>query len=97
MLVVAEVDGLKTTILEGTGVTVASIVRACHGTGLETALAALAVSGLSRATVEPVLSYCAETRCARDDASCPGCRRRTAVESISRTARDSTWTAHIRK
>ena len=33
--------------------------------------------GLDRATLEPILTYCAERRCEADDATCPGCRLRT--------------------
>ena len=43
----------------------------------------LPIPGLDRGTLEPVLTYCAEERCIADDASCPGCRRRTQAEGIT--------------
>jgi tRNA/rRNA methyltransferase len=63
--------------LAGTELAVAEVVRACHATTIEEALAALAIKGLDRSTLEPLLSYCAERRCVGDDATCPGCRRGT--------------------
>jgi tRNA/rRNA methyltransferase len=41
------------------------------------------VPGLDRGTLECVLTYCAEERCIADNASCPGCRRRTQAEGIA--------------
>ena len=63
--------------LAGTDLAVAEVVRACHATTIEDGLASLAVAGLDRSTLEPVLSYCAERRCEADNATCPGCRRGT--------------------
>jgi tRNA/rRNA methyltransferase len=63
--------------LAGTDLAVAEVVRACHATTIEDGLATLAVAGLDRSTLEPVLSYCAERRCEADNATCPGCRRGT--------------------
>jgi tRNA/rRNA methyltransferase len=62
--------------LAGTGIPVAEIVRACHEKTIDAGLADLAVPGLDRASIEPVLTYCAERRCVADDATCPGCRLR---------------------
>ena len=64
-------------------VTVAEVVHACHEMTIDAGLARLAISGLDRGTLEPVLTYCAEERCVADAASCPGCRRRTQVEGIA--------------
>jgi tRNA/rRNA methyltransferase len=58
----------------GTGLPVAAVVRICHETTIEAGLAQLAIPGLDRDTLEPVLTYCAEQRCVSDAASCPGCR-----------------------
>ena len=62
---------------------VAVVTHACHERTIDQGLAELAVPGLDRATLEGVLTYCAEERCIADDASCPGCRRRTQVEGIA--------------
>jgi tRNA/rRNA methyltransferase len=62
--------------------TVAAVVHACHETTIDRGLAALAVPGLDRATLEPVLTYCAEMRCEADGATCPGCKRRTEAQGI---------------
>jgi tRNA/rRNA methyltransferase len=63
--------------LGDTGIAVSAIVHACHEKTLDPALAELAIPGLDRASIEPVLTYCAERRCEADDATCPGCRLRT--------------------
>ncbi len=60
----------------------ATIVRALHDTTVDDGLAALAIPGLTRETLEPVLTYCAEKRCVADNASCPGCRRATSVAGL---------------
>ncbi len=64
-------------------VPLASIVRTLHETTLDDGLAALAIPGLTRETLEPVLTYCAEKRCVAEAASCPGCRRRPAVLGLA--------------
>ncbi len=63
--------------LAGTAIPVAAVVHACHEKTIGPGLAELAVPGLDVATIEPVLTYCAERRCEADDATCPGCRMRT--------------------
>jgi tRNA/rRNA methyltransferase len=60
----------------GTELPVAAIVHACHEKTIDAGLAELAVPGLDRASLEPILTYCAERRCEADQATCPGCRRR---------------------
>lgn len=59
------------------GLAVGAIVHACHVATIDQGLAQLAIPGLTRETLEPVLQYCAEVRCAADQVSCPGCKRRT--------------------
>ena len=54
---------------------VADLVHACHEDGIEPALQQPQFSTISRAGLEPVLTYCAEQRCIADSATCPGCRR----------------------
>lgn len=62
----------------GEGATpVVRVVHACHERTIDDGLAALAIPGLDRQTLEGVLTYCAEERCRADAASCEGCRRRT--------------------
>jgi tRNA/rRNA methyltransferase len=56
---------------------VCEIVRACHDMAIDTGLAALAEPSLTRDTLEPVLTYCAEQRCVTEQVSCAGCRKRT--------------------
>ncbi len=41
----------------------AEIVAACHEKTIDTGLAFLAMPGLDRETLEPILTYCAELRC----------------------------------
>jgi tRNA/rRNA methyltransferase len=60
-----------------------TIVHACHEKTVDAGLAALALPGLDRETLEPVLTYCAELRCEADAVTCPGCKRRTEAEGIS--------------
>ncbi len=59
------------------GRSVGAIVHACHVATIDQGLAQLSIPGLTRDTLEPVLQYCAEVRCAADQVSCPGCKRRT--------------------
>lgn len=59
------------------GLSVAAVVHACHEKTIDAGLAELALPGLDRATLEPILTYCAEQRCVADRATCPGCRMRT--------------------
>ena len=68
----------RVPLLESTDVPLARVVHACHERTIDIGLAELAIPGLDRASLEPVLTYCAELRCERDEATCPGCKRRTA-------------------
>lgn len=68
--------------LRGDGRPVAAIVHSCHERTIDVALAELAVPGLDRASLEPVLTYCAELACEADNASCPGCKRRTEAQGL---------------
>jgi tRNA/rRNA methyltransferase len=61
---------------------VAEVVHACHTASIDQGLTALAIPGLTRATLEPVLQYCASVRCAEDQVTCPGCKRRTEAQGI---------------
>lgn len=65
------------------GQPLSAIVHACHEKTVDAGLAALAIPGLDRATLDPVLAYCAELRCEADAVTCPGCKRRTEAEGIA--------------
>ncbi len=69
--------------LAGSETAVAEVVQACHELTIDQGLARVAISGLDRTTLEPVLTYCAEERCVADAASCPGCRRRSEVDGLA--------------
>jgi len=72
----------RTPRVGGTQRAVAEIVHACHERTIDPALGALAIPGLDRATLEPLLTYCAELTCAADGATCPGCKRRTDAKGL---------------
>ncbi len=61
---------------------VAEIVRACHDMTIDAGLTAIAEPTLTRETLEPVLTYCAEQRCLADQVSCAGCRKRTELRGF---------------
>ena len=61
---------------------VAEIVHACHSASIDQGLQALAIPGLTRATLEHVLQYCASLGCVENRATCPGCKRRTEAQGI---------------
>ena len=65
------------------GEVLSAIVHACHEKTVDAGLAALAIPGLDRETLDPVLTYCAELRCEADDVTCPGCKRRTDAQGIT--------------
>src|SRR5215470_3048484 len=69
-------------IVAGTSLPVAEVVRACHDKTVDVALADLAVPGLARGTLEPVLTYCAEQRCRADNVTCRGCRMHLASMGV---------------
>jgi len=61
---------------------VAEAVHACHEKTIDEGLVRLAVPGLDRETLAPILTYCAELRCETDAATCPGCKRRTESKGL---------------
>lgn len=65
------------------GVPLANIVHACHSRTIDVALGELALPGLDRASLEPLLTYCAERRCEGDGAICPGCQRQTEAQGLA--------------
>jgi tRNA/rRNA methyltransferase len=56
---------------------VSAVVHEAHERTLAGALERWQSAGLSRESIEPILTYCAEQRCRTDEATCPGCRMRT--------------------
>jgi tRNA/rRNA methyltransferase len=78
--------------LAGSELPVAAVVHACHEKTIDDGLAALAIPGLDRASLEPVLTYCAELRCEADRATCPACKRRT--EALGLETLDDFIAAH---
>ena len=79
---IAEREGGRVPEVAGTGLPLATVVHACHEHPIDQGLESLAAPGLTRQAVETVLTYCAELRCERDQATCPGCRRRVEAEGI---------------
>ena len=79
-VVVALREGVAVPVVAGANRTVAELVSAVHAEPLAAALVRL---GLERATLEPILVYCAEQRCMADQAACPGCRRRTLADGLA--------------
>jgi tRNA/rRNA methyltransferase len=73
----------RVPVVGARGAALATIVQVCHERTIDQGLSELAIPGLDRDTLEPVLTYCAEERCIADEASCPGCRRRTLAEGIA--------------
>ena len=61
---------------------VAEVVHACHSVSIDQGLETLAIPGLTRLTLEPVLQYCAGLKCIEDHVTCPGCKRRTEAQGI---------------
>ncbi len=61
---------------------VSDVVHACHSASIDQGLETLSIPGLTRATLEPVLQYCASLTCVSDQVTCPGCKRRTEVQGI---------------
>ena len=45
---------------------VAEVVRVCQERTIDVGLSELAIAGLDRASLEPLLTYCAEERCVAD-------------------------------
>jgi tRNA/rRNA methyltransferase len=76
-------DEQPAPMLADTGLPVAAVVHACHEKSVDQGLQALAVPGLQRETLEPILTYCAELRCETERVTCPGCKRRTEANGIA--------------
>jgi tRNA/rRNA methyltransferase len=82
-VVIDERGGRRVPVLAPSGQPIAAIVAVVHERTIDQGLTALAIDGLDRETLEPVLTYCAELRCERDEATCPGCKRRTEEDGVA--------------
>ncbi len=77
------VEGGRVPVVFGRSMPVARLVHACHEKTIDDGLAALGASGIDRASLDRILTYCAELRCESDAATCPGCKRRTEALGIA--------------
>jgi tRNA/rRNA methyltransferase len=68
--------------LRGGGPTVSRVVHVCHERTIDQGLGDLAIPGLDRTSLEPILTYCAELSCETEQVTCPGCKRRTEARGI---------------
>ena len=69
--------GARAPIVRAIDEPVSAVVHEAHERTLAGALERWQSAGLSRESIEPILTYCAEQRCRADSATCPGCRMRT--------------------
>lgn len=74
--------GQRVPVVASHGLAVARLVHACHEKTIDDGLAVVGASDIDRAALDPILTYCAELRCEADNATCPGCKRRTEAEGI---------------
>lgn len=98
------VDGRQCPVVASTGpstgaaekiTAVAAVVHACHDTTIDQALDRFAATGLTRETLLPVLSYCAEQRCVTDNSTCPGCRMRIDADGLETFDQFIAWHKEI--
>lgn len=80
--IVSDAEGWRVPCVADSATALAEVVYTCHERTIDAGLERLAIPALDRTTLESVLTYCAEERCIADDASCPGCRRRTQAQGI---------------
>ncbi len=80
--IVTEAEGPVPRLADG-GPQVAVVVHACHERSIDEGLAQLAIPGLDRSALEPVLTYCAELRCEAVGATCSGCKRRMEAQGLA--------------
>lgn len=80
---IAVEEAARVPTVSGRGMPVARLVHACHEKTIDDGLAALGASDIDRASLDRILTYCAELRCESDAATCPGCKRRTEALGIA--------------
>lgn len=61
---------------------IAELVHACHETSIPGGLNALGLAQMEQPQLDDILVYCAEQRCAHDNATCANCRLRTKAEGF---------------
>jgi tRNA/rRNA methyltransferase len=91
-------DNRACAVVTGVGsppLAVSTLVHACHETTIDQALTAFARTGLTRETLLPVLSYCAEQQCVADNATCPGCRMRIDADGLETFDQFISWHKEI--
>ena len=76
-------QGARVPAVAMTARPVSELVHACHEKSIDDGLAAAGMSTLGRDALDRILTYCAELRCEQDDATCPGCKRRTEALGIA--------------
>ena len=76
-------NGHPAPLVPGTDLPIGELVRVCHERTIDAGLEELAIPGLDRGTIEPLLTYCAELTCEGDRVTCPGCKRRTELLGIA--------------
>lgn len=79
---IAEHREERVPCVAGLGLPVARLVHACHERSIGDGLRDLGAADFDRAALDRILTYCAEVRCEADDATCPGCKRRTEAQGI---------------
>jgi tRNA/rRNA methyltransferase len=70
-------------VISGTETPLGDVVRACHDRTIDVAIGELAIAGLDKESLEPLLTYCAEERCVAAAATCPGCSKRNEADGIT--------------
>ena len=65
------------------GLALAVIVHRAHEDGIDSVLGEGTAAHLTRGDLEQALIYCAERRCERDNAVCPGCRLQSERAGIA--------------
>ena len=72
------VDGQRAPVVRCVGETLADLVRAAHEAPIDETLARYeAEANIGRDGLDRILIYCAERKCIEEQATCPGCRRRS--------------------
>lgn len=82
-----DVGDWRTPVVSGLGTPLSEFVRKSHETAVDEIVSERAEQGIDRDKFDDILVYCAERRCIEDQASCPGCKRRSQAEGFA-TAED---------
>lgn len=96
LLEVLSCDGQPVLVAGDRVIAVGEIVAACHSLAIDAGLTLVAVPGLDRTTLEPVLTYCAEMQCKAMNVACRGCRRAAIVNGYETLDDVINAHAHVR-